>query len=394
MHKQWDILLIGGGGAQAHGMLEAAARGNAIRNWLAVDLSWPPERREFAESLGIATAELDVLRDPEGLRRLLSSAKLAANFAGPFYRTGGAVLDACIEVGIDYMDIGDDADATLDLLTRDGAARSAGVRALLGMGSSPGITNLLVRAAVDALGSSTDVEICWVIDAAFVRGAALDHFWHIHSLIGQDGTRRPVPDWNDVPRRVVNFPDPIGQCTLVELAHPEPITLPRFLPVKRVTNYGGLMPPDAGIISWALARLGAGGSEIIELNGRRYPVSAVAAVLYDNYQRGVESRHPLGGGFVVDVHTDGTGYRFTSADDTSMEESTGTPAAAGIELMLRGKGPEAGVFAPECLQPSDFFPILGQVSRSRGSLSLHRLEGGEVRERLRIRDLFATGSSG
>jgi saccharopine dehydrogenase-like NADP-dependent oxidoreductase len=387
--REWDVVVIGGGGAQARGMLEAAARGNTIGKWVAVDVAWGQERRSFAESLGLRTVELDLLGDPAGLRELLAGARLAANFAGPFYRTGSVVLDACIDAGTDYMDIGDDADATLDLLSRDEAAKAAGVRALLGMGSSPGVTNLFVRAAVDALGSAAQADIYWVIAASYVHGAALDHYWHIHAVVDFDGTRRPVAAWSQLERRTIAFPEPIGERALIELAHPEPITLPRFLPLDRASNYGGLMPDDPLVVSWALARLGAGGSDTIELDGHEYPVSTVAMALYEQYGSAVAGPESLGGGLVVDVHTDGDGYRFASGDDTSMEESTGTPAAAGIQLMLDGKGPEAGVFAPECLEPGDFFPVLGQVSRSSGSLTLHRLESGATTERVRIRDLIA-----
>jgi saccharopine dehydrogenase-like NADP-dependent oxidoreductase len=71
-----------------------------------------------------------------------------------------------------------------------------------------------------------------------------------------------------------------------------------------------------------------------------------------------------------------------------MEEATGTPAAAGILLMLAGEGPSSGVFAPECLDPKTFFSTLGQVSRSTGSLKVRRLVDAMPAEPLRVRDLI------
>ena len=241
-HRRWDVIVIGGGGLQAKAMFEAAARGKVIGTWLAADRAWRPDRVCDLERLGVQTTTVDVLGDPTALRELTASARIVANFAGPYYRTGGVVLDACIATGTDYLDICDDSDATLALLERDDAATTAGVRALIGMGSSPGVTNILVRAAVDALGSADEVALNWVVDVADMSGAAAQHFFHIFSLIDPDGTRHEVPAWEGLVRRTVEFPDPVGAQTLVELAHPEPITLPRFLPVERVVNFGGVIP--------------------------------------------------------------------------------------------------------------------------------------------------------
>jgi hypothetical protein len=389
------VLVIGACGAQAQAMLEAAERAGAVDGWVAADLRWRPEGKAACERLRMKTVEVDVLAEGDRLRDLAADAALVANFAGPYYRTGAAVLEACIDARCDYLDICDDADATLDLLALDGAARAAGVRALVGMGSSPGITNVLVRAAVDSLGRADEVDLCWIADVADVNDAALQHFWHIFSPVAADGSRRPVPAWDELNLRTASFPAPLGDRLVVELAHPEPITVPRFLGVEVVRNYGSIVPEDTLIVNWALSRLGACGGEgaEVELDGSATGIPTVAAALYGRY---LEQRQPtpyLGGGLVVDVWNGEDGIRFASADESSMEESTGIPAAAGIVLMLEG-GPEGGgVIAPECLRPADFFSALGRTGRGSGSLGAYRLENGAQGEKIRIRDLLQTRSS-
>jgi saccharopine dehydrogenase-like NADP-dependent oxidoreductase len=390
MAQQCEVLVVGGGGLQAQAMFEAASRAHDLSSWVAVDRAWRPARQAGVERFGVRTAICDILVDPDGLRELVGSAKLVANFAGPFYRTGAAVLDACITTGTDYMDICDDADATLELLGRDDSARAAGICALLGMGSSPGVTNVLVRAAVDALGAADEVSINWTVDVSDVGAAAAQHFWHIFALVDGTGTRQPVASWDRLSRRRVTFPDPLGDCTVLEFSHPEPITIPRFLPVDSVRNFGGIWPDDALFVSWALARLGADGGSEISVDGATHLLPDVAEALYERYRREREPTPYRGGGLVVDVRRGEDGYRFASGDSTSMEESTGTPAAAGILMLLRGEDLDSGVLAPECLQPSQFFPTLGSVSRSTGSLALHRLHDGELGERIRIRDLITS----
>lgn len=382
------MLIIGGGGLQARAAVEAASRGRFIGRWAAVDKYWMTSRRTVAEQAGIEVLEQDALSDPATLRQLVNSARLVANFAGPFYHTGHRVLDECINSGTDYIDICDDPDPTIDLLARDTVAREAGIRALIGMGSSPGISNILTRAAVDAMGKAEQVEISWIVDVNDVGVSAAQHFWHIFSGIDNSGRTTTVPAWDELDRRQVEFPPPLGKWNLFRLSHPEPITLPRFLPVDQVATYGGLVPEDAHVVGWALARLGGGTDERFEFRGQLISLSELAGGLYERYRANSVSNSRLGGGLVVEVRTNGQGYRFASADTTSMEESTGTPAAAGIKLMLAGELPDPGVFAPECLRPASFIPALVEVSRKSGSLTLHRVSEGKPVERVRLRDLI------
>jgi hypothetical protein len=389
-----QVVVIGAGGAQARAMLEAAGRAGATDGWVAVDRAWRERDRLACEERGMSTVELDLLEHPDRLRDLATGAALVANFAGPYYRTGTAVLEACIDARCDYLDICDDADATLEMLARDEAARTAGVRALIGMGSSPGVTNVLVRAATDALGGADEVSLSWIVDVADVNDAALQHFWHIFAPVDANGGRGPVPAWEDLSLQTATFPEPLGEQTVIGLSHPEPITVPRFLGIETVRNFGSIVPADALVVNWALARLGASGGagNELEVGGARAGAPAIASSLYRHY---LETREPtayLGGGLVVDVWSGEEGVRFASADKTSMDESTGVPAAAGILLMLEGGPEQGGVIAPECLDPAEFFPALGRSSRGTGSLGAYRLRGSEQGERIRIRDVLKTGS--
>jgi saccharopine dehydrogenase-like NADP-dependent oxidoreductase len=391
---EWDVIVVGAGGTQAQAMFEAAARGGNAARWLALDRAWRPEAKAELARLGIATDEIDVLTETARLVQILGSARLVANFAGPYYLTGGAVLDACIEGGTDYLDICDDADATVALLERDERAKEAGVKALIGMGSSPGVTNVLVRLAVDALGSADSVDIAWMVDVADCGGAALKHFWHIFATVDGDGAVGRVPSWERLERRTVTFPAPLGDRVVLRLSHPEPLTIPRFLPAARVENWGGVSPEDALMTNWALARLGAASGRAVQVDGTDVSAAELGLALFESHRANDERPPYQGSGLVIDVRRGDEGFRFSSGDELSMEESTGTPAAAGIALMLDGATmPAAGVFAPECLVPGEFFGALGGVSRSTGSLVVRRLHGDQVGERVRIRDMAAVGDA-
>ncbi len=348
----------------------------AVDNWVAADRHWRGDERLTCERLGMRTVTVDLLEESERLRETIAGAALVVNLAGPFYRTGTAVLDACIEAGCDYLDICDDPDVTRAMLDRDKASQAAGVRALIGMGGAPGLSNILIRAGIEWLGGADEVSLSWVADVADVSDSSLQQLWRLFAPIGADGRRGPVPAWEDLSLRSAKFPEPIGERLVIGLAQPEQVTVPRFLGVDTVRSFGCVIPEDSLVVNWSLARLAASGEEGGEL-----------------YRRYLASRAPtpyLGSGLVVDVWSGEEGVRFASADRTGLSESAGVPATAAVLLMLEGGPEQPGVMAPECLDPAEFFPCLGRLSRGTGSLGAYRLWGSEEGLRIGIRDLLMT----
>lgn len=383
MDRKFDVVVIGAGGRQAQAMLAAAARGSDVSRWLAVDRAWRPDNRAAAEALGMAVVEQDPLADPASLDALMRSTRIVANLAGPYYKTGFAVLDAAIAAGTDYLDICDDADITVPILSRDAAAKEAGITAIIGLGSTPGVSNILIRLAVDHLGAAEDVEIAWVVDAKDMTEAATKHFWHCFNLVDFDGTVHPVALPSELETREVLFPGNVGQQTVVRLAHPEPLTVPRFLPVKRAVNYGAIAPIDAQQVAAAFA---AAADE--QQPGASAERTDQLVKAFQHFLTRFADGPRIGSGLQIDVHTNGNGLRYSSGADTSMEDATGVPAAAGVLMIAEGKVPRGGVFAPEALKPSDFFEVLRRVSLGGGGLGLYQLVDGKQGERLRIRDLL------
>jgi len=363
-------------------MLRALARADATDGCLATDRFWRPEVEEKTREMGFAIATMDALADTAELDALLASTDLVVNMAGPYYRTGTAILDRAIVSRTHYLDISDDADVAIPMLERDPAAKEAGISALIGMGSSPGTTNVLIRAAVDRLGPVDDVDIYWTVDVADITDAALRHFWHCFNLVDQDGTSHDVPGWDALERRYIDFPEPVGRQLVVRLAHPEPITVPRLLPVKRASNFGGLNPEEALVTAWSLAH-------IVDERRSDGSLTDPAAQLFHSYRERRADEPRIGSGLIIDVHTNGNGLRFASGSKGGMDDSTGIPAAVGVILMQSDRIGRKGVFSPEAVAPRDFFDGLRLVSIGGGGLELSRLENGKSVEKLRIRDLIA-----
>jgi len=369
-------------------MLAALSRAVDLEGLTAVDLYWSPEARAEVEALGVEAVSGDVLSDTG--QRLLErrpAVSLLVNMAGPFYVIGTGALELAIELGADYLDICDDVDATELLLALEPQARGQGIRALIGMGSAPGTTNILIRTALDALEDPrrSAVELAWTVDRADMTRAAFDHVIHCFAT-ALPGVSE-VPEWDDLQPRYLVFPEPGGRQVIMTLGHPEPLTLPRFTGVGQVTNQGGISPPEYLHLCWALAR---------QCDLRTLQREGVDAALYQQYcsfeQLPQVEQVRYGSGLQIDVTIDGDGYRFAGGSDMKMEEATGVPAAAGVLLMLGGALAEPGVWAPECLKPPAFFEALRRVALGGGGLHLLLLRDGQPAGRARIRDLLATGA--
>jgi hypothetical protein len=370
------VVVLGAGGAQASGLLRGLGRSSTPMRIVCCDRAFPDGRAVTAGAQEVIQVEFDLLAEPDELRTVLEGADLVVNCTGPYYTLGPVILDASIAAGTDYLDICDDADATELLLQRDEAARAAGVTALVGMGSAPGTTNVLVRLALDSLPpGEASAAITWCVDSDDMVGAVVPHFAHSFSTAvpGAGGT----PSWEELEPQRVRFPEPVGEQLVVTLSHPEVLTLPRFTRVSRATNKGGLIPEDFTHLGWFASRLPEG-------SGR----NAAMHKLFETARDSHEDREPVGSGLIVDVRVGSEGIVFVSGGKMSQDDATGTPAAAGSLIALQGQVPGPGVVSPEVLQPADFFSSLREVSAGGGGMTAYRTFEGEITEPVRIRDLL------
>ena len=103
----------------------------------------------FARELGDSAQPLVLdISDPVVLDAAVAGADVVMNTVGPFFRFGLQVLSSCIRTGRNYVDICDDWEPTISMLDLDEKARAAGITAIIGMGASPGISNMLAKKAL------------------------------------------------------------------------------------------------------------------------------------------------------------------------------------------------------------------------------------------------------
>jgi saccharopine dehydrogenase-like NADP-dependent oxidoreductase len=194
-----------------------------------------PAAAAAAHSLGPkATAlRLDVT-DRQALSAALAGCDVVVNTVGPYFRFGVPLLRAAIDARRDYIDICDDPEPTLEMLAVDQDAKAAGVTALIGVGASPGVSNLLAVLAGGELDHVQTLYTGWSINGAQPAGtdtvgAALVHGMHQISgniPVTRNGTLTSRPA---LEKTTFVYPG-IGVATGRSFGHPEAVTLQRAFP--------------------------------------------------------------------------------------------------------------------------------------------------------------------
>src|SRR5699024_7025273 len=104
--------------------------------------------------------------DADALHAAVQATDVVLNSAGPFFRFGVPILRAAIDNGKHYCDICDDFQPTLDMLALHEQAVQQGVTAIIGLGASPGISNLLAAKAALALDQVDTLITAWKLSGA------------------------------------------------------------------------------------------------------------------------------------------------------------------------------------------------------------------------------------
>jgi lysine 6-dehydrogenase len=308
------------------------------------------------ESRQVRGAPVDA-SDPAALASALDGTDVVVNSAS--YRLNLQVMEACLRAGAHYLDLGGLYHVTARQLEafspRDGPDRfdAAGLLAVLGIGSSPGKTNLMAVQAARELGGAVDAIHVSAAGRDMSPPAGFSVPYALQTLIDEltlppvvirDGRPEEIEPLSD--GGIVDFGDPIGPGDTIHTLHSEMLTFADSFGCGegsfRLSLHAGLVerlrelaeaspqeieaaardaiPPSTDTVSVHLIEASAG--------ARRIRVRAVT--------RPVEELG-VGGGVA----------------------STAAPAAAAVRLLARGFITVRGVHPPErCIDPERMFEEL------------------------------------
>jgi len=336
---------------------------------------------KMAADLGKGTtAAFFDAHDADSIRKVIQGSDVVLNCVGPFYSTVKTILEVVLEEKINYVDVCDDVDVTLDILEWDGIAKEKGVRALIGMGSSPGVTNILARLAADSL--LDEVE---AIDIFHTHGGepfegegVIEHRFHCMSIdipMYLDGRLQHVKYFEEdgiALREEFTFPQ-VGDTLLYPYPHPEQITIPEYIPLKQVTNKGSVLPEPYYNLIRDICALGLQDKNPVNVKGqsiRPYDFS-IAYIIRERDRILKETNFGAQRGCVTVIakgKKEGKylEYRFHMASTSqALGEGTGIPAAMGAIAMHQGMVKEDGVMPPEaCINASEFIKLVPEIMQS------------------------------
>ena len=319
--------------------------------------------------------------DISSIKAAIKGSDVVLNTVGPYYQYEKPILSTVIELGINYVDVNDDTGATYEALEMDESARQAGITALIGMGSSPGVTNLLASFAANEL-----LHECESIDLFHAHGfepsegpGVIGHRFYCMSNpipVFIDGKEKLIAQKDSAAfEEEVEFINLKGKYRVYPYPHPEPITFPRFLKakgLKRVTNKGTVLPEKYYELTRAIHGLGFDNKDPVEVKGQKVtPYDFAIAYLIkrrDELISEESDKEPRGCVKIVCKGKTRKGeeqtYVFYLASEgigkgQGLGMGTGYPAALGAVLIQQGKIKKKGVLPPEaCVNVWHFMDLM------------------------------------
>lgn len=343
--------------------------------------------QHFIELVGsdkLEVVEIDVT-EHDKLVELISSHDLVMNTVGPFYKFATMIIEAVINAKKPYVDICDDWKPTLDLLDMHEKVKKAEIAAIIGIGASPGLTNLLAVLACSELDDVDEIITAWGTglmkegnkpkyyltprkfyqkfkDLPLIANAATMHLFF--------ETLEDIPTFKDgkminirplTEAKPLQFPG-FKDTYVCHIGHPEPVTLSRVIKAKSVSN---------------LMFEGKTATDIIrkytnKISNKEISISEASVEFFKESRRLARDPEiikeymniPPGLCVIVTGIKDGKRRKVAIAIERSpfgaMAGVTGVPLAITALMLINGEIKEKGVLTPEeaISDPMEFFDRL------------------------------------
>jgi len=216
----------------------------------------------------------------EEMLELAKGVDIVVNAVIPLFNL--QIMKAAFKAGANYVDMasGPPYDNVKKQLAQSSKWKKAGLTALINMGISPGVANILIARAADKLDSVEEIHIRSASKIApgtkFLDGKEVYIETWSPETAWLDYVEPPVMyengKWKKVPpfygEEIYEFPPPCGPANIACHAHEEVYTLPRFIKgVKKVDVKFGWMPTI--LIAKVFTELGLFDEKPIEIKGAK-----------------------------------------------------------------------------------------------------------------------------
>jgi lysine 6-dehydrogenase len=278
------VVVVGGAGAMGRWTLRDLTESEGVDEVVVADLDgarameaagWAAARSGSNGTAQVQGMALDA-GDGDAMRRALEAADVACNCA--VHTTNLAVMEACADTGTHYVDLGGLFHTTRRQLALHDRFVDAGATAVVGMGASPGTTNVMAALAARGLEEVEEVEVRLGI-ADFAPSAAplplpyavdtlLDEF-AAPAMAFRDGRFVEVPAMSE--QEELDFPPPVGRVRVGHTLHSEVATLPLHFADRGIRSVSFKVGFPAGFMDrmGLLVGLGLAADHPVDLPGGR-----------------------------------------------------------------------------------------------------------------------------
>jgi saccharopine dehydrogenase-like NADP-dependent oxidoreductase len=379
-----NVCVVGGAGKMAEAAIRDLIESDEVEAIVLCDLNEAGlvERAAALDSKKITTVACDV-SDTEALARVLEPVDVVVNCSMAYFNE--AVMEACLAAGSHYTDTGGLFHWAKKQLALSERFEKAGLTAILGSGSAPGVVNVMARYAEQRLDTVEWVRIYdgianWAAPVApLVPPYSLDTILNEFLMSAwpfEDGEWREYPPFQGAEE--VDFPSPVGTQTCYYTIHSEPATIPVAFADKglRECFFKLALPKRFEEKLRFLCDLGAAGTEAIAVPGHKEPVVPRALVLELVERSLAEARAAAAGAEKpkLDDHkvlrVDVRGTKAGQTQDWRLETvlhfypawempcstfTVGYPAALTGRLLGRGAIEKRGAFGGEAAIPPEVY---------------------------------------
>ncbi len=318
-------------------------------------------------STHLETRRIDV-QDREALAQLMRGYDVACNLAGPNYLNAVPVVEAAIHAGIPMVDVSDDWEATLRILDLHPEAERAGITVVVGLGASPGVTNVLARYGADRLDRVTEVRTSWIMRGSDAGGPALAaHLLYSlphRAFVYRDGRMEEVRPFVDG-KETIDYPE-LGPVEVMHIGHPEPFTLSRYIEgVQYADDKATFLPVEVNDMIVELGRVARSDHPVMLAGQAIDPMDFAANYFHQTCKRMVHV--PKTGALRTELRGElaGRKTRLVYSAAGRIGIGTGVPASIGAQLLAIGKIRRPGVWPPEACIDAEWF--LQAISARRSS---------------------------
>jgi saccharopine dehydrogenase-like NADP-dependent oxidoreductase len=357
------VAVVGAAGIIGPAIVATLAEQESVERILCLDVDGAGAQSVAAQHGGgrAEGSALDIT-DRTAAAEALRGATVLLNSAA--YRINLAAMEVALEAGAHYIDMGGLYHVTREQVLLDGRFREAGLLAVLGIGSTPGKTNVMAAHAVSRLGGRIDR----VVVAAAGRdpnppAGPLVAPYAVETILDELSMPTPVVRAGEhvfldplTDAGVVEFGEPVGPAPTIYTIHSEQATFGDSFGARDVSFQLSLNPAFLEKIR-LLTDLGLAGTDPVDVRGTPVIPRRVLMALLARLPKASPS-HEAFGIHRVEVYGE-KGQAVTECVTRSVDRlafgggvlSTACPPAVVADMICRGELEQRGVLPSERVVP-------------------------------------------